>query len=105
VFLDRSCVLIKPPPKGRDLKTMTYSDISLTNLEAWGFRIYRHIIDWVSFNAYELNLKYHPERCATHLFLLKLRRIRRAAEGEGRKAKKMFKVVNHSSVFRPYLEA
>ena len=65
---------------------------------SWCRNLHKHIFDWACFNAY--GLKHHPERCATHVFLVKVQRTRRTVIGSGRKAKNMF---NASLVSRGHL--
>ena len=77
------------------------SDETLSKFMSWCHKLHKHIFGWACFNAYEL--KHHPERCATHVFLVKVQRTRRTVVGSGRKARKMFKVVDASLVSREHL--
>jgi len=70
-------------------------------LRHWCRRLHGPIVDWACANAYEL--KHHPERCPTHVFLLKLQRTNEPAVGSGKKIGKMFKVMDASLVSREAL--
>lgn len=76
-------------------------DTQLTIMKDWCLRLHRQIFDWACFNAYDL--KHHPERCATHLFVVRLQRTSKAAAGPGKKIGKIFRVMDASLVSREAL--